>query len=847
MVKKRNMLKNEFKKVHLFIFFLILFSFIFFQKVLAETGYDRCHFGKGWSEPQKAAETCGWGYYYSGAPKYGYVKDCCCCYLKSHIHDLGEIFQNKRLQIEYTPGWSKGCRDTMTVYSSLDGENWNEILSKRVTQPTWHPKTTFQEIIEIKNSFRYIKISIPHCYNDYSSAKVIGDIENNEDQIEGSLSVSKNTACTGEKITFTISATDEQGIEKVCVHQEGGAIFCKFCNNQTFCVKNITFSENTAGTFRFYGKLYGKKVNGDQEIGKTNPEFVKVTFEKCFTHDHKVCFDNDVYWANPCGEIEDLYEDCGESEWTNEYKCSGNILQRKWIEKGCQNAQCFSIEKWKDYKDCSLEGKVCQNGQCILSKNYPACGTLTSSLTILKVGETVKLTIEGKDEDGLDSLCLFYNNDWHCQTVSGNSASYTWSITENTPGKYNFCGKIKGRTPDDEIESIDTTPSCITVEFQEIEENCPTCNNYYYYYYYQSQNQKDHLGCYNNDVYWFDQYGNRLNKYQECGEDFSSDWSEPYCKNNKVYKKRTNYKRGCQNGSCYEKEEIEEKLIKVCLENQICENGECKEKETIECESGPCCENGKFKPKTSVCDVKIQTQYGCPWGTGCGYDVGKRTRSRFRYCSGNSSDCTGNWGDWSPWTPWQVSDYCPFNQKCVPGKERCQYSPDCTFVLGSYIKHYSKKCIDNKLYWVDSNGIIQEIYRDCSDNNSCTIDSCQNGKCINELRCDGSTCSIGDKDYCSSCNHCGDKKCNCNENEKSCPQDCLISSVSSLSQKEKPSLLASIFIGKSLAKWFIIFLEIGFILLIIILIILGINYYLDKRDERYKKMILEIIRKKSSS
>lgn len=141
-------------------------------------GYDSCEYNGGWSEPESAAKYCGWP-----PGNEGYKRDCCCCYLKSHIHDLREKFEDKKVLIKYRPGLHQGCSDTMKVYSSVDGENWRRVLSIPVTQETWSPKTTYENTVDILGPFRYIKISIPHCYNDYSSVKIIGDAEEAEGRL----------------------------------------------------------------------------------------------------------------------------------------------------------------------------------------------------------------------------------------------------------------------------------------------------------------------------------------------------------------------------------------------------------------------------------------------------------------------------------------------------------------------------------------------------------------------------------------------------------------------------------------------------------------------------------------
>lgn len=134
-----------------------------------QSGYDSCGNGIGWSQPKSSAEECGWP-----PGDKGYIKDCCCCYLTSHIHDLGDIFNaNSRVEIEYKPGFTQGCTSIMHVYSSEDGETWDLFYTAEVTQETWSPKTIYKETLAVPEDFRYIKIYIPECYNDYSSAKVL--------------------------------------------------------------------------------------------------------------------------------------------------------------------------------------------------------------------------------------------------------------------------------------------------------------------------------------------------------------------------------------------------------------------------------------------------------------------------------------------------------------------------------------------------------------------------------------------------------------------------------------------------------------------------------------------------
>jgi len=280
----------------------------------------------------------------------------------------------------------------------------------------------------------------------------------------------------------------------------------------------------------------------------------------------------------------------------------------------------------------------------------------------------------------------------------------------------------------------------------------------------------NYLACYNNDVYWYDSWQNRQSKYQECGEDYCGSWGSNYCYNNDVYKKRTCYQKECRKSSCYSDSYKDTQLVKDCGSGQGCQNGECLS--SSECSEGSCCQNGEFKLSTAICDVEIKTEYGCPWGSACGADVGNRTKNRFRYCSGNSSQCTGKLSEWKSLTNWIISDYCSVNETCLVGNLQCQYNSACNKPTSTYIKSYKKDCYDDDIYWFDVNGIRQDKYKECSDDNSCTLDGCREGACFSDLACDEAACEIGSSDYCQNCEHCGDENCNCEEDMCACFDDC---------------------------------------------------------------------------
>ncbi len=540
-----------------------------------------------------------------------------------------------------------------------------------------------------------------------------------------SCSASPNPASVGETVTFTSSVSGGTGSFS---YSWSGAC----TGNSSTCERSFSSPGTYSATITV--------TSGSETRSATCSVSVEANTQ-CQPHTYKACYDNDVYWFDSCWRREEKYEECGEDYWTGNYRCSGNVVQREKAERSCQNGACVTHYVWYDYENCG-SNRVCQNGVCVPS--YSSLNvSCSASPNPASVGETVTFT----------------------SSVSGGTGSFSYSWSGACTGNSSTCERS--------FSSPGTYSATITVTSGS-ETRSATC-----WVEVEEDYSRHHLGCYNDDVYWFNRYGERLSKYQECGSDYCTDW-EKYCFNGKVYKKRTCYTKGCADGACYSHSFVERRFVKSCGENQTCKDGKCVSE--CECSEGPCCDGCHYKPSTVICDSKIETQYGCPWGRECGADVGKRFKSKFRYCSGNSAQCDGKWTDWT-FGNWLVADYCTFSEVCVPGLSKCQYSSSCAVPSGpTYIKHYTKGCFNNDLYWFDSNGIRQEKYRECSDNNSCTIDTCRGNDCVFDLKCDGSTCPVGSEDYCKNCSHCGDKVCNCDETICTCPEDCGALSMSILAK-----------------------------------------------------------------
>lgn len=90
-------------------------------------------------------------------------------------------------------------------------------------------------------------------------------------------------------------------------------------------------------------------------------------------------------------------------------------------------------------------------------------------------------------------------------------------------------------------------------------------------------------------------------------------------------------------------------------------------------------------------------------------------------------------------------------QTCQNGQCAGQTYTQTETLQTPYAKHYITKCYDDKIHWYDSKGAVQGMYKDCKDDNQCTIDSCKDGQCVNELKCDGSACADNLPDYTKYC------------------------------------------------------------------------------------------------
>jgi len=106
--------------------------------------------------------------------------------------------------------------------------------------------------------------------------------------------------------------------------------------------------------------------------------YYKCGGEQCEAHDHKACYNNDVYWYDSCNRREDKWRECGDGrcvESGNDAYCENNpSCEHKLLDKYCSayDPDNYRVELWQK-EDCSTytlkykcpSGTRCVDGECV--------------------------------------------------------------------------------------------------------------------------------------------------------------------------------------------------------------------------------------------------------------------------------------------------------------------------------------------------------------------------------------------------------------------------------------------------------------------------------------------------
>lgn len=184
-----------------------------------------------------------------------------------------------------------------------------------------------------------------------------------------------------------------------------------------------------------------------------------------------------------------------------------------------------------------------------------------------------------------------------------------------------------------------------------------------------------------------------------------------------------------------------------------CTSGVCIK--SCDCTTGVCCDGCDYRSTSYLCNDNYQTEYGCPWGTSAGYDVGIRYRDQ--YCSGTSESCTGS----SYWESWTAYDNCDLCEYCTVGDPSCNI-----YCLGTDTSCGCSSCTncDNSDGWYDTGSTQWILSYECTEkeqkeqgyrNYYCSAASCIYSTGSIQWVDTGNT-----RDYCSSDQRCiGEGEC----------------------------------------------------------------------------------------
>jgi len=379
-----------------------------------------------------------------------------------------------------------------------------------------------------------------------------------------SLTASKTSAVVNENINFSVNASDQDGVEKICFVDNAFSTTpeCLDCSGTT-CQKNFVKTKQNPGLYIFSAYTIAKRAQGGTNLISANS--VSVLFSspqiscsnECSTNGATECQGNSAvrfcgnYDSDSCLEWSDI-TNCGSDTYTDEYRCSNNnnMLQRKIIKKGCSGSSCYQATEWVDYDNCQARGEVCNSSantcnskflevSCFaapstakrgelswavakvaggfgpyqfswsgdfsgteqtVSRTFFTKGSYNAYLTVkagdqtksascvaqvsdelapyanhsgnaniwisnttVYTGEAFTISVFGADEDGIDSIEAYYQNSWHSQSASGNSGTRNWQITEYSPNRYLYCGKVVGRTLTGSRDVSYSNPRCVEV------------------------------------------------------------------------------------------------------------------------------------------------------------------------------------------------------------------------------------------------------------------------------------------------------------------------------------------------------------------------------------------------
>jgi len=376
---------------------------------------------------------------------------------------------------------------------------------KKITSSGEH---TIKVVIDTENSIHEINEN-----NNERTETFQVPTQDQEDLVSGTLSVDKTSVKTGENITLTITAQDDQELNRVGAYYQGSWHY-KYCTGAESCTKTWTFSESTVGNKYYYGKVYGYKTDQSSETVNTKPYFAKVVVVAPVENKSDIIISSIISQptlptTNDKINFRATIKNRGSQKMPY---VSGGIITKissdslpspGWricdamttrLDSGqtavidCPIFQTLPVGSHKFTFSTDDENRLSESNENNNARSFylttgstvredTVSGTLSIDKTTVKVGENIKLTVMGQDDNGLSKLWAYYHNSWHSDYADGTSYNKTWTFSESSPGTYVYKGYVYGEKIDGSTEYVWTNPSSVTVVVIETTTADATCSD----------------------------------------------------------------------------------------------------------------------------------------------------------------------------------------------------------------------------------------------------------------------------------------------------------------------------------------------------------------------------------
>ncbi len=244
---------------------------------------ETCGNGIGYSIPDP---TMSWNPHYCQGGR-----DCCNWYVKSHVHDLQkELTGNYSIYLTYRPGLVSGCSSPLYVYVSSDNQTWIKIFNGTSTSNDLDGDPSYPQdwqdyslTLNYDGTFRWVKVSIPDCYVDWSYITVTNATSNQAPIANFTMPLG---AYSGEDVLLNASSSYDPDGDKLTYHWKIG-------DHSDEYGKEVTHKFNVLGNVSVeltVSDPYGASDEMVRHIILHKP--VKITYVNATT------FYNGVYYTN---------------------------------------------------------------------------------------------------------------------------------------------------------------------------------------------------------------------------------------------------------------------------------------------------------------------------------------------------------------------------------------------------------------------------------------------------------------------------------------------------------------------------------------------------------------------